>query len=68
MTVKRCDKTTADPAKHRGPFRPLFVFENSRGGQSADSCAACGNTVLLELAPADDNKSKPDRPEVKSPS
>jgi hypothetical protein len=56
--VKHCAKWTADPAKHRGPFTVLFVLENDLEYTSAESCKACGNTVLRALPPADEDKGK----------
>jgi len=46
---KRCDKTSRDPARHRGPFKHLKTFESGAQKIFAEKCEACGNTVLREL-------------------
>jgi hypothetical protein len=55
-----CDKTTTDPAQHKGPFKHLKTFESEdRSMIAAEICEACGNTVIRGLT--EDEKRRPEK-------
>src|SRR5215471_14306757 len=44
--VKSCDKKTIDPKKHLVPFKFQSMFFGDTRPVSAETCEACGHTVL----------------------
>ena len=60
--MARCDKTSADPDQHAGPFEPLQIFEGSGRRESAEKCLGCGNTVIRLLPQEAESETLPDNP------
>ena len=54
--VKRCDKTSVDPAKHAGPFESVDAGHHREKGERirVERCKACGKVVLRERPPESD--------------
>ena len=49
--MKRCDKQSADPDDHTGPFN--FLHTTADKDFAIEGCRGCGNTVIRRISLAD---------------
>jgi hypothetical protein len=47
--MRRCDKISADPKAHLGPFTVLDTYEDYEEPSQVARCEACGNAVTRKL-------------------
>ncbi len=56
--MKKCDKTSADPKRHTGPFGKVSYDIRPEGAIAIASCAGCGNAVFRPLKPGEEGKAR----------
>ena len=55
--MPHCNES-ADPAKHVGPFKSLYLVDSGVHLLQAEECLACGFTVVRKLEPGSERKER----------